>query len=66
MTYNFSQTNMYDWLPSLGLHQIILSIRKIAACATLHNFIIAEDGVQEMEEAEDPACAGENQTTTPL
>ena len=27
-------------------------IRKIAACTTLHNFIIAEDGVQEMEEAE--------------
>ena len=41
-------------------------IRKIAACATLHNFIIAEDGVQEMEEVEDPASARENQTTTPL
>ena len=41
-------------------------IRKIAACATLHNFIIAEDGVQEMEEAEEPASARENQTTTPL
>ena len=41
-------------------------IRKIAACATLQNFIVAEDGVQEMEEAEDPAGAGENQTTTPL
>ena len=41
-------------------------IRKIAACTTLHNFIIAEDGVQEMEEAEDPAGAGENQMTTPL
>ena len=41
-------------------------IRKIAACATLHNFIIAEDGVQEMEEVEEPASARENQTTTPL
>ena len=41
-------------------------IRKIVACATLHNFIIAEDGVQEMEESEDPAGTGENQTTTPL
>ena len=40
-------------------------VRKIAACATLHNFIIAED-VQEMEEAEEPASARENQTTTPL
>ena len=28
-----------------------------AACATLHNFIIAEDGVQEMEKVEDPAGA---------
>ena len=28
--------------------------------------IIAENGVQEMEEAEDPASARENQTTTPL
>ena len=41
-------------------------IRKIAPCATLHNFIITEDGVQEMEEVEDPASARENQTTTPL
>ena len=46
-----------------SLHNII---RKIAACATLHKFIIAEDGVQEMEEVEDPAGTGENQTTTPL
>ena len=41
-------------------------IRNIAACTTLHNFNIAEDGVQEMEEAEEPASARENQTTTPL
>ena len=41
-------------------------IRKIAACATLHNFIIAEHGVQEMEEVEDRAGARENRTTTPL
>ena len=45
------------------LHNII---RKIAACITLHNFNIAEDGVKEMEEAEDPAGTRENQTTTPL
>ena len=47
-----------------GSHHNI--IRKIAACATLHNFILAEDGVQEMEEAEDPAGTRGNQTTTPL
>ena len=41
-------------------------IRKIAACATLHNFIIAEDGVQEMEEVEDPAGAGEIKLQHPL
>ena len=41
-------------------------VRKIAACTTLHNLIIAEDGVEEMEGAEDPAGARENQTTTPL
>ena len=46
-----------------SLHNII---RKIVACATLHNFIIAGDGVQEMEEVEDPAGTRENQTTTPL
>ena len=45
------------------LHNII---RKITAYITLHNFNIAEDGVEEMEEAEDPAGTWENQTTTPL
>ena len=46
-----------------SLHSII---RKIAACTSLHNFIIAEDGVQEMEEAEDPASAREIKLQHPL
>ena len=41
-------------------------VRKIAACATLHNFVIAEDGIQDMEEAEEQSSAGENETMTPL
>ena len=38
-------------------------VRKIAACATLNNFIIAEDGVQDTEEPEEQARE-ENETTT--
>ena len=38
-------------------------VRKIAACATLHNFIIAEDGVQDTEEPEEQTRE-ENETTT--
>ena len=38
-------------------------VRKIAACTTLHNFIIAEDGVQDTEEPEEQARE-ENKTTT--
>ena len=41
-------------------------VRKIAACATLHNFIIAEDGIQDMEEVEELSSARENETTAPL
>ena len=41
-------------------------VRKIAACTTLHNFIIAEDGVQDMEEVEEQSNTGENKTMTPL
>ena len=41
-------------------------VRKIAACTTLHNFIIAEDGVHDMEEVEEQSSTGENETTTPL
>ena len=40
-------------------------VRKIAACTTLHNFIIAEDGVQDTEEPEQQT-RGENETTTPF
>ena len=35
------------------------------ACATLHNFIIAKDGIQDMEEAEEQS-SGENETATPF
>ena len=38
-------------------------VRKITACATLHNFIIAKDGVQDTEEPEEQARE-ENETTT--
>ena len=40
-------------------------VRKIAACTTLHNFIIAEDGVQDTEETEEQPRE-ENKTTTPF
>ena len=40
-------------------------VRKIAACTTLHNFIIAEDGVQDTEDPEEQARE-ENKTTTPF
>ena len=40
-------------------------VRKIVACATLHNFIIAEDGIQDMEEVEEQS-SGENETMTPF
>ena len=40
-------------------------VRKIAACTTLHNFIIAEDGVQDTEEPEEQTRE-ENETTTPF
>ena len=39
--------------------------RKIATCATLHNFIIAEDGVQDTEEHEEQTRE-ENKTTIPF
>ena len=40
-------------------------VRKIATCATLHNFIIAEDGVQDTEEHEEQTRE-ENETTIPF
>ena len=40
-------------------------VRKITACATLHNFIIAEDGVQDTEETEEQSRE-ENEATTPF
>ena len=39
--------------------------RKIATCATLHNFIIAEDGVQDNEEHKEQTRE-ENETTIPF
>ena len=40
-------------------------VRNIAACATLHNFIIAKDVIQDIEETEEQS-SGENETTTPF
>ena len=40
-------------------------VRKIAACTTLHNFIIAEDGIQDTEEMEEQPRE-ENESTTPF
>ena len=40
-------------------------VRKIAACATLHNFIIAEDSIQDTEEMEEQPRE-EIETTTPF
>ena len=40
-------------------------VRKIATCTTLHNFIIAEDGIQDTEEHEEQTRE-ENETTTPF
>ena len=39
-------------------------VRKIATCITLHNFIIAEDGIQDTEEHEEQTRE-ENKTTIP-
>ena len=40
-------------------------VRKIATCATLHNFVIAEDGIQDTEEHEDQTRE-DNETTIPF
>ena len=40
-------------------------VRKIATCTTLHNFIHAEDGIQDTEEHEEQTRE-ENETTVPF
>ena len=40
-------------------------VRKIATCTTLHNFIIAEDGVQDTEEHKEQTRE-ENETAIPF
>ena len=58
-------TNKFRLLKKVMSGSLQNIVRKIAACTTLHNFIIAKDGVQDMEEAEDQS-SGENKTTTPF
>ena len=58
-------TNRFQLLKKVMSGSLQNIVRKIVACATLHNFIIAKDGVQDMEEVEEQS-SGENKTTTPF
>ena len=58
-------TNKFRILKKVMSGSLCNIVRKIAACATLHNFIIAEDGVQDTKEPKEQARE-ENKTTTPF
>ena len=58
-------TNKFRILKKVMSGSLRNIVRKIATCATLHNFIIAEDGVQDNEEHEEQTRE-ENETTIPF
>ena len=58
-------TNKFRILKKVMSGSLRNIVRKIATCATLHNFVIAEDGVQDTEEHEDQTRE-DNETTIPF